>query len=758
MGILEQWASETAADWVVIPSKVKLQAIEPAKDIEKANPYHDKYGRFTFAPGGGAGSTLAPKALAKCKEVEAASVKLSNEQLTAIDDDGNIVFQKEGNRAHVSLGYEDRMKADGKILTHNHPGEYGGTFSEGDIGTFLGVYAKSIRAVGAEGTYSIERGKAEYEEVYSFAQASVKELRGIGAQFAKARDGKMADVAAGKISEGDADKELGALRKELLSSMSTKFEQLAKQNNLIYTFEPSGKVEKFNPYHDERGRFTSANGVGGAVAGKGFKGTLYHGSPSKDIEEFDMSLAGRNTSSGEKLLFFTDSKQMAEDFSYERLEGSSAYLYRRGKKGRVYEVDVEMKNPLDFRNLSEKDVDNLLKLNRDGLLTKEIVQDLLCNHQLLKVYLDLRAETLSNLGYDGLIANTGREGYNSLEYAVVDSKQAKIKKSVEDVEKANPYHDPKTGRFTFAPGGSASAGTKCNSYGDELTEEQSKFFAGSQAVDEDGDLMVLHHGTVHEFNEFDTSLANPENDMGQGIYLTSSEQDSWANYGSESGPDLQAKIDRYKEMLEADGMDSDEAEAAAKEMFITAEPNVLDCYVNIQNPVRLGGKKETFFDYDDGYDPDTDDYGDPKGKLLDFYDAVSNAIYEGDFETMGTEDFLESVRSSLFEEAYDGGISATQAIQVVKDASFDHNVLKESSWGDYCYGGAEVARQALENMGYDGIIDNTVSEKFRNMRGMNRDTTHYIVFRSNQVKLIDNENPTDSDDITKGSVLLWATT
>ena len=236
------------------------------------------------------------------------------------------------------------------------------------------------------------------------------------------------------------------------------------------------EIAKFNPYHDNQGRFASANGAASftyapgkstahdkaiqrgkeaAQAEKGFKGTLYHGSPATDIEEFDMSRAGENTSSGEKLLFFTDSKQMAEDFSYERLEGSSKFFQRRGKKGRVYEVDVEMKNPLDFRNLSDKDIDNLIKLDPDGLLTKEVVQRLSGNHQLLKASLDLSAESLKKLGYDGLIANTGKAGHNSLEYAVVDSSQAKILKAApsamtfDEILKFNPYHD-RLGRFASA--------------------------------------------------------------------------------------------------------------------------------------------------------------------------------------------------------------------------------------------------------------------------------------------------------------------
>ena len=169
-----------------------------------------------------------------------------------------------------------------------------------------------------------------------------------------------------------------------------------------------------------------------------------------------MSRAGANTSSGEKLLFFTDSKQLAEDFSYERLEGSTKYFQRRGEKGRVYEVDVEIKNPLDFRNLSDKDIDNILKLDIEGILTREDVKSLSGNHQLLKTNLDLRAESLKKLGYDGLIANTGKAGHYALEYAVVDSKQATIRKGIlmkaktfDEILKYNPYHDER-GRFTTA--------------------------------------------------------------------------------------------------------------------------------------------------------------------------------------------------------------------------------------------------------------------------------------------------------------------
>ena len=274
------------------------------------------------------------------------------------------------------------------------------------------------------------------------------------------------------------------------------------------------EILKFNPYHDNKGRFASADSAtsftyapGKSTAhdaaiqrakdahaaenGKGFKGTLYHGSPATDIEEFDMSRAGSNTTSGEKLLFFTDSKQLAEDFSYERLEGSTKYFQRRGEKGRVYEVDVEIKNPLDFRNLSDKDIDNILKLDIEGVLTREDVIDLSSNHQLLKTNLDLRAESLKKLGYDGLIANTGKAGHYALEYAVVDSKQATIRKGIlmkamtfDEVLKFNPYHD-QTGRFATADGATVFtyAPGKSKAHDNAIAREKERHEAGGSAYE-----------------------------------------------------------------------------------------------------------------------------------------------------------------------------------------------------------------------------------------------------------------------------------
>ena len=168
------------------------------------------------------------------------------------------------------------------------------------------------------------------------------------------------------------------------------------------------------------GRGTSKVGGGGAMI-KTY--ALFHGSPQTDIDEFDITKAGKNTLSGEHFLFFTDSQDAADEFSYERLPGSLLFD-KRGKKGRVYEVDVSMSNPLDFTNLSKQDVKNILKMS-DGELTESMIDRFSKgNNQLLKSYIDLNQ--ISNFGYDGFIAKMNSKG--DKEYAILDSKKVKIRK------------------------------------------------------------------------------------------------------------------------------------------------------------------------------------------------------------------------------------------------------------------------------------------------------------------------------------------
>lgn len=73
------------------------------------------------------------------------------------------------------------------------------------------------------------------------------------------------------------------------------------------------------------------------------------------------------------------------------------------------------------------------------------------------------------------------------------------------------------------------------------TGEPDKTAQYSRAVDEDGEPIIVYHGTTHEFDRFDPSKAFQLNHLGQGFYFSSSEGDSEINYAG-IGPDLRNRI------------------------------------------------------------------------------------------------------------------------------------------------------------------------------------------------------------------------
>ena len=165
--------------------------------------------------------------------------------------------------------------------------------------------------------------------------------------------------------------------------------------------------------------------------------TFYHGSPNKNITEFDINQAGKNTSSGEHALYFTDSPEVADEFSYERLPSDSMFVDNRGAKGRVYPVNLAMDNPLDLSNLSDKQIEELWQYasplgKLDG--KEKFIKNMKAfrdygNDQLIKTNLDL--DKLANSPYDGFTARMyPNQDNQAREYAVFDNSKVKM---LEDV-------------------------------------------------------------------------------------------------------------------------------------------------------------------------------------------------------------------------------------------------------------------------------------------------------------------------------------
>lgn len=253
-------------------------------------------------------------------------------------------------------------------------------------------------------------------------------------------------------------------------------------------------------------------------------------------------------------------------------------------------------------------------------------------------------------------------------------------------------------------------------------------FKDSVIRDDDGNLLKVYHGRVSEFNIFDREFASIEGDMGKGFYFSSQEDDVDSNYANVEGPVLTNKIARLAERIEAEqDIDYDEAEKKAREQYIKSEPNTVEAYLNVKNPAIISNDSDgTYLEYNENYDEEADEYGDPEGSLVDFVEALELAAE--DYESFRPVNFWEALGDSI----YGGGISLKDAISLLKKNIIDD--LSDEN-GDLAIN--EVIRQAIEDIGFDGIIDKTVSEKFTNMQGMYSDTTHYIVFDSSQIKSAD---------------------
>ena len=283
------------------------------------------------------------------------------------------------------------------------------------------------------------------------------------------------------------------------------------------------------------------------------------------------------------------------------------------------------------------------------------------------------------------------------------------------------------------------------------TEAFKKWFGDSKVVDEDGKPKIVYRGDVVTFDTFDKEKASTESAMGAGFYFSDNEADVESNYYN-GGPDFDNKVARRAEQIqqeredEGENIDYDEAkEIAEKELRGDSEPQELEVYLSIKNPVYVG-TNETYllsdvFDDIDINEEDYEDYSEYEEARQEAEDeAIQTISYEIDDALGGllSYDDIERAKSILFEYLYDGGVT----LQQLKDR-LNEEYFENYETGDIV--GNEVARRIAEALGYDGIIDDTVSTKFKNM-GMEEGTTHYIAFEPNQIKSVDNQGTFDENN------------
>ena len=296
-----------------------------------------------------------------------------------------------------------------------------------------------------------------------------------------------------------------------------------------------------------------------------------------------------------------------------------------------------------------------------------------------------------------------------------------------------------------------------DSEGSELSPQQRAFFEGSQVRDDEGRLRVVYHGTMSgAFTVFDASKANPESDMGADFYFSSSYDDVGSNY-EEGGQDLDNKIDILADRIEAEeGIDHDEAYKIAYDRLVK-ESHLFEVYLDMKNPAYVGGfydeatilfrdfyeselDIEDFENEDDYYEAQYEEQDEALAEIVDEVDSILSA--QG---ISGYEDWVSILSEN---GAFEGGITLAEMKEILNNNLYD--VYDEN--GNNATN--ELVRAIVEALGYDGIIDNSVVDKWgynsgrtSYMQGLEEDTRHYIVFKPEQIKLTSNLNPTKNQDI-----------
>lgn len=297
-----------------------------------------------------------------------------------------------------------------------------------------------------------------------------------------------------------------------------------------------------------------------------------------------------------------------------------------------------------------------------------------------------------------------------------------------------------------------------------------KWFGRSKVVDEDGNPLVVYHGTTHEFTKFSGSHANPENFLGEGFYFTNSQQDVSANYAG-TGPDLTQRIEnkaeeifehRYEDVSKGPpnyGTPAYEkawAKALAearKKIAGSNEGVVLPVYLKMTHPLKiLDDRDSTQFEIIPHYNRDGD-VVDETGSGMKLYQSILDAGDQYGFD--GGEVWADLVDLDFAE-----GVSARRVDAKLRES--ETLMYHEDDEGRLI--SSKIIRDIYKGAGFDGVIVDAWQQfgprrignvSTRGMGNVQPGDIHYIVWQPNQIKSLFNQGTFDpkNTDILKEALI-----
>ena len=373
--------------------------------------------------------------------------------------------------------------------------------------------------------------------------------------------------------------------------------------------------------------------------------------------------------------------------NYDLAEGYSKY--REGNQ-QVKKGYLNLTNPFMWNNIkTEEQMNQFIEDNNipEGVLKWNRYEQQI--HAITENE-NSRAFTkaLQENGYDGVIYEYRAQDENHMPVQEIVSFESNQFKNIDNT---NPTQNPDI-RY------SVSKNAAKDNQGRQLSQNQQEYFKDSKIRDKDGNLKVMYHGTEGDFNVFDMKQFGGKNGTaeGFGIYLADTPVVS-DDYGNRI---IEAYVNVKK---------------PATTTEITTTPK------DIENCIKELVKKDAQQMVDDG------DYDNINDALKDTW--ISNYTYTYDKS-------IEQSYKEVAQMIYDSSDSDYQVIQELMNGSGNNDYQLADSFYD----------TITDTLGFDGIQtqwdfkDNDLQKKNANI---------LIAFRSNQVKNVDNLNPTTNDDIRK---------
>ena len=279
---------------------------------------------------------------------------------------------------------------------------------------------------------------------------------------------------------------------------------------------------------------------------------------------------------------------------------------------------------------------------------------------------------------------------------------SQLYQTVKKIDRSNgglKYTDAERDKYLF-PYTERNDGAKYSerdSAGKQLTKEQQEFFKYSAVRDADGNLMVMYHGTANggAFTVFDGDQLGNEartSQVGQGFYFTNAK----------------AEAKSYTTNVDIYGRSSK-----------GKNPYLHEVYLNITNPFNIVEDTLNMDDVKAVYGDGTYDY---------FFENWIPFYMN-----------RKSVNGEVLTKAAVQAMSKEEKVSLYVDylAQLGTKELLSNMVRAFPYGKQSELLNAMRNrLGYDGIVEEYAPGKYQ-----------YVAFTSEQIKSVDNQNPTSDPDI-----------